>query len=121
MKIKELPKDEMPRERLLQYGVENVSNTDLLSIILRTGTKDISVKELSSTIINRVGGVNNLSNVGIRELSNIKGMGIVKAITLLATIELGRRINSKEVVIKMKLNNVEIVHDAFKKYFVEFR
>ncbi len=121
MKIKELPKDEMPRERLLQYGVENISNTDLLSIILRTGTKDISVKDLSSTILKQVGGINQLGNVGIRELSNIKGMGVVKAITLLAAVELGRRINSKEIVIKMKLNNVELVHEAFKKYFVDLK
>lgn len=121
MKIKELPKSEMPRERLLQYGVENISDTDLLSIILRTGTKDLSVKDLSAMILNRCGGINNLSTIGIRELSNIKGVGVVKAITLLAAIELGKRINSKEVVLHMKLNNVGLVHEAFKKYFVDVK
>ena len=119
MKIKDLPKNEMPRERLLQYGVENLSNIDLISIILRTGIKDISVRELSAEILNSVGGINNLANMGIRELSNIKGMGSVKAITLIAAIELGKRINSKEISLNMKLSNVELVHEAFKKYFID--
>lgn len=118
MRIKDLPKNEMPRERLLQYGVENLSNIDLLSIILRTGIKDISVRELSAEILNSVGGINNLANAGIRELSNIRGMGSVKAITLIAAIELGKRINSKEISLHMKLSNVSLVHDAFKQYFI---
>ena len=83
MKIKELPVTEQPRERLLLYGVENLSNTDLLSIILRTGIKDKSVKEVSENILNKVGNINKLNNIGIRELSNIKGVGQIKAITLI--------------------------------------
>lgn len=121
MKIKDLPKNEMPRERLLQYGVENLSNIDLLSIILRTGIKDLSVRELSAEILNSVGSINNLANAGIRELSNIRGMGSVKAITLIAAIELGKRINSSEISINMKLSNVELVHDAFKQYFINLK
>ena len=50
MRIKDLPKNEMPRERLLQNGVDNLSNIDLLSIILRTGVKNVSVRELSANI-----------------------------------------------------------------------
>ncbi|MCX4365878.1 MAG: DNA repair protein RadC [Bacilli bacterium] len=121
MKIKDLPKNEMPRERLLQYGVENLSNIDLLSIILRTGIKDISVRELSADILNSVGSLNNLADAGIRELSNIKGMGSVKAITLIAAVELGKRISSQEISLHMKLSNVELVHNAFKKYFINLK
>ena len=121
MKIKDLPKNEMPRERLLQYGVENLSNMDLLSIILRTGIKDISVRELSADILNSVGSLNNLADAGIRELSNIKGMGSVKAITLIAAVELGKRISSQEISLHMKLSNVELVHNAFKKYFINLK
>lgn len=121
MKIKDLPKNEMPRERMLQYGVENISNIDLLSIILRTGIKDISVRELAAEILNSVGGINNLADAGIRELSNIKGMGSVKAITLIAAVELGKRINSQEITLHMKLSNVELVHNAFKKYFINLK
>lgn len=118
MRIKDLPKQELPRERLMQYGVENLSNADLLSIILRTGIKDVSVKEIANNILKQVGDINNLNNIGIRELSNIRGVGNVKAITLLASIELGKRISSPEIAIKMKLNNVSLVHDTFKRYFM---
>ena len=117
MSIKDLPVSELPRERLLQYGVENLSNADLLSIILRTGVKDLSVKEVSNNILKSIGSINNLNDIGVRELSKIKGVGQVKAITLIAAIEIGKRINSKEITLKMKLNNVTAVHDAFKSMF----
>ena len=116
--IKDLPECEKPRERLLEYGVENLSNVDLLSIILRSGTKDYSVKEVAIDLLNKVESINDLSLLGIRELSNIKGVGEVKAITLLACIELGKRIVSKEEKRSMRLNNKDIVHEVFKKYFI---
>ena len=118
MKIKDMPKTEMPRERMLKYGVENLSNIDLLSIILRTGVKDVNVTELASIILSQVGGINKLANVGVRELSNIKGMGSVKAITLLAAIELGNRVNNKEIDFNMRLSNGNLIHSAFKRYFI---
>lgn len=118
MKIKDMPTSEMPRERLLKYGVENLSNVDILSIILRTGVKDQNVTELATNILAQVGSINNLSNIGIRELSNIKGMGVVKAITLLAAIELGIRVNSKEIDFNISITNGEIAHNTFKKYFI---
>ena len=50
MRIKDLPTTEMPRERMLQYGVENLSNSDLISIVLRSGIKDTSVKDIANNI-----------------------------------------------------------------------
>ena len=52
MKVKDLPVLERPRERLLKYGVENLSNEELLSIIIKTGTKDYSVKAISQILLN---------------------------------------------------------------------
>ena len=60
MLIKDLPECEKPRERMLEYGVENLSNVDLLSIILRNGVKDISVKEVAINILNNVESINDL-------------------------------------------------------------
>ena len=97
MKVKDLPVSSQPRERMLQYGVENLSDVDLISIILRTGTKDTNVKDVACEILNSVTSINNLNNVGIRELSKIKGVGTIKAITILASIELGKRVNNKEI------------------------
>lgn len=90
--FKELPNTEKPRERLVNKGKENLSNEELLSIILKTGTKDKSVKEVSFELLNLVKDIRNLKDVSINTLTNIKGIGKVKAIELLAVIELGKRI-----------------------------
>lgn len=92
IKFKELPNTEKPRERLVNKGKENLSNEELLSIILKTGTKNISVKEVSCELLNLVKDIRNLKDISINNLTNIKGIGRVKAIELLAAIELGKRI-----------------------------
>lgn len=118
MKVKDLPTSSQPRERLLQYGVENLSDIDLISVILRTGTKDANVKEVACEILKSVNNINDLGTVGIRELSKIKGVGNIKAITLLAAIELGKRVNNKEIALNMPLTTGIKVHDAFKRLFI---
>lgn len=117
MKIKDMPTTEKPRERLMYYGVENLSNADLLSIILRTGTKDLNVKQLSVNTLSTIGNINNFNNIGLRELSKIKGIGNVKAITILASIEFGKRVSNSEVTLNMLLNTTEKAHNLFKRYF----
>lgn len=92
MKIKETPISERPRERLIHYGVGNLNNEELLSIVLKTGTKDKSVKELSLEILKEYKDIQNLSNTSLERLKKIKGIGEVKALEVIATIELGRRI-----------------------------
>lgn len=118
MKLKELPISELPRERLLNVGEINLTNEELLSIILRTGTKNNSVKEVSMNILSSIDNINELNNMDIYELSKIKGVGLVKAITLKASIELGKRVNNIEIKNKMKLNNSDMVHDTFKSLFI---
>ena len=93
--IKEIPKDERPRERLKEVGVENITNIELLSVILKTGTKNKNVKELAIDILNKYEIVD-LKDISINNLMKIKGIGEVKAIELLASIELGKRIYLKE-------------------------
>lgn len=117
MKIKELPDTSKPREKLMYYGVENLSNADLLGIILRTGTKDSNAIDLANNILKKVGNINNLANIGVRELSNFKGVGNTKAITILASIEFGKRVTNKSITPKMPLTNSFHVHEAFKSNF----
>lgn len=114
LKIKDIPKSERPRERLIKYGVENLSNEDLLSIIIKTGTKEYSVKTISQIILNELKDIKNLKNVTLNKLTNIKGIGKVKAIELLASIELGKRVFEEEKKIKIKLNNSSIIYEYFK-------
>ena len=92
MKLKEIPETERPRERLLIEGSSKISNQELLSILINSGTREKSAKELSLQILKEYTDVSNLRNISIEKLKKIKGIGNVKAITLVAAVELGRRI-----------------------------
>ena len=92
MQIKELPKMERPREKLLEYGPSKLSDEELLAIIIKNGTKGYSAKDLGILILQKIGGLENLKNINIHTLDDIKGLGIVKKIELLVLIELGKRI-----------------------------
>ena len=113
MKLKELPKEEMPRERLIKYGVNNLSNEDLISILIRTGNKDSNVKELSSKILSKIKDISNLDDLSLREFTEIKGVGEAKALTILAAIELGKRVSNKNINDRVLINNTSKVHEYF--------
>ena len=98
-KIKEIPQEERPRERLKQLGVEHLSNKELLAIILKTGTKNRSVTDLAIEILKKY-NLPELKEISLNSLTTIKGIGEVKAIELLAAIELGKRINIQEKIKK---------------------
>jgi len=115
--IKDIQKYLRPRERLIKYGVKSLGDDELLAIILRTGSKEKNVKELSCSLINKLGSINNLENATLSELSSIKGIGKVKAIEILASIELGKRVLKKDVS-NIILNNNMIVYDMFKYEFI---
>ena len=113
MRLKELPKAEMPRERLIKYGASNLSNEDLISILIRTGNKDENVKELSSKILSKIKSISSLNDLGLRELTSIKGVGRAKALTILAAIELGKRVNNVNIEDKIVLTNTDKVNEYF--------
>lgn len=90
--IKDIKEEERPRERLLKYGSESVSNIELLSIILKTGIKGESVNNLAIKILNKYENISDLRNINKEQLLSIKGIKNAKAAEFLAAIELGRRI-----------------------------
>lgn len=92
MVLKKLPDGEKPRERLLKYGKENVSNEELIEIILKSGTRKNGIKDISYNILSSVNNINELKDFNIYSLSKINGMSIIKATELIAAIELGRRV-----------------------------
>jgi len=116
--IKDIPSNERPRERLVKYGVKNISNEDLLSIIFKTGTKDKSVKDLSIIVLSKFKDIKNLKEIEINNLLDIKGIGKVKAIELIAAIELGRRVyqdrNINNVQIKSTIDVYEYFNELLK-------
>ena len=115
MKVKDLPINERPRERLIEYGKENLSNEELLSIILKTGNGKVSVREISNNLLNYFNGIENLKNVTKEQLQNVKGIGQVQALTILSVVELGKRIymmsNGEN---KILLNSSRAIYDYMK-------
>ena len=116
IKIKDIPKIDRPRERLLMFGKENLSNEELLAIIIKTGTKGISVKDIASEILKTIHNINNLDNININSFSKIKGLGKVKTIEIMASIELGKRIFlAKEETNKIQYDNPKTIY-LYNKY-----
>ena len=116
IEFKNLPDSDKPRERLYTYGSENLSNEELISIILKTGTKKMSVKEVSLKLLENIGNVNKLKDIGINTLIKINGIGKVKAIEIKAALELGRRVYANnDKIDKINFNSAEVIY----RYFIE--
>ncbi|WP_411343514.1 RadC family protein [Paenibacillus sp. WLX1005] len=90
--LRDIPHEDRPRERMMNYGAEALSHAELLAILLRTGTRDESAIHLATRILKQVGNIRQLVDLSIEELTEIRGIGTAKAIQIKAGIELGRRI-----------------------------
>ncbi len=124
--IKEWAKDDRPREKLLSKTPGALSDSELLAILIRSGTPDHSAVELASQVLKL--GKNNLQELGkltVQELMQIKGIGQAKAITITAALELGRRRqvapslerplvkNSREVAVYLQAILRDLRHEVF--------
>ena len=114
MNFKNMDSDDKPRERLIRYGVENLANEELLAILIKTGNKNYNVKEVSLKLLEKLGNIVNLREIGINTLTKVEGIGLVKAIELKAAVELGRRVyrDNKKNFIKIKSSND--IYELFK-------
>lgn len=113
--IRDIPKNDRPIERLVNNGVNTLSDTELLTILLKTGTKAKSAKNLAEEILKQTGNIYKLKNINIEELYKIKGIGITKAANILAAIELGNRVNSNNYTINgIKINSSSLVFEYYK-------
>lgn len=115
IKLKELPVMERPYEKLELYGPEKLTSAELLAIIIKTGTKEETAVQLAQRVLkinetNKSDDLTFLQDISITELTKIKGIGKVKAIQLLAVVELAKRINipMNSNIIKVK-NTADIV------------
>lgn len=118
MNVKDIPKNERPRERFLSVGSQNLSNQELLAILIKTGTRKYSSMDLAIKIINEVGSIDRLKDVSIASLEKIKGIGPVKAMEVMCAIELGKRIYLNRSNIREKLGNAREIYESCKYLFV---
>lgn len=91
--IKDVPKEDRPRERLLKRGAAHLSNQELLAILLGSGTREEPVTALSHRVLMHFEGLKLLGDATIEELMAIKGIGSAKGVLLLSAIELGKRMH----------------------------
>ena len=96
--IHELPDQEKPREKLLQRGVEALTNAEILAILLRTGVHGCNVIELAQKLLNQYGTLAQLSRSPVTELSSFKGVGAAKALHLAAAFGLATRLAAEQVI-----------------------
>nr|CAA9251190.1 UPF0758 family protein [uncultured Armatimonadetes bacterium] len=92
VRIREIPADERPRERLVKYGADTLSTAELLAILLRTGTEKYSALGLANHLLSTFGSLRGVANATIEEMSAIHGLGPAKAAQIKAAIEFGRRL-----------------------------
>ena len=95
MQIKNMPEEERPQEKLLYEGAGNLSNSELLALIIRTGTSDKSAIQLAEDVISYSSTeIGDLGRADVKELTAIDGIGVSKACSIVASIELAKRLIS---------------------------
>ena len=116
VKIKDMCILDRPRERLIKYGVKNLSDSELLAILIGSGNNKNSAKDLANIILSKCGGTSNLDKLNYNTLITIDGIKESKACNILSAIELSRRINSKVRDLNgIRLTNVNTVFNYYKE------
>ena len=97
MKVKEMSMDQRPREKALRFGLESLSDLELVALILQSGHKNRSVFEIAIDVLKESEDLSKLGNMHVNTLMGIDGIREVKALQLLASVELARRIKKAKV------------------------
>jgi DNA repair protein RadC len=104
LSVKDWSPDDQPREKLLSKGVQALSDAELLAIILGSGSREESVVELSRRMLQSVNHqINQLGKLSVKELMRFKGIGEVKAISVIAAMELGKRRKTEEMPMRVPI------------------
>lgn len=124
LKVKDKPKIERPREKLEKYGAGKLKESELLAILLRSGTKDLDVMKLSQKIL-RDFKDDKILEASVEALQNIHGLGLAKACEIVACFELGKRkLKDKKTNILLKPKDVwdamVDIRGSKKEHFVVF-
>ncbi len=119
IKILDLTKEQRPRERLLKKGVEALSNIELLSILIRSGTHNVSAMELSKKLLyDHENNWSNLSKVSIESLMHYSGIGLAKAAIIASAIEIGRRMSIPQKPSGLFIKSAQSVYNIIRPIFL---
>ncbi|MFH1063430.1 MAG: DNA repair protein RadC [Candidatus Omnitrophota bacterium] len=109
--IKNWPKDDRPREKLLKYGEHTLSNTELLAILLRTGTTGASALDISRKVLQKFKTFRNMSHTDGSQWKEFRGLGSAKIAQIRAAIEIGRRFGEEALEKKVKVKSAQDIVD----------
>ena len=113
------PADDRPREKLLKRGARSLSNSELLAILLRTGTSGVSAIDLARDVLKKFGTFRNMIQTDARDWKDFKGLGSAKVAHIQAALEIGRRFREDELVAgKQKIKSA---HDLAKILMPQMR
>jgi len=120
--IKQWAKDDRPREKLLSKGAENLSNSELLAILIRHGTKAKTAVDLGKEIL-KLGkdNLNELGKLSVKQLMKVKGIGEAKAIGIAAALELGRRRQTADSLEKVVITNSTEIANYLRTALKDYR
>ena len=109
LKIRELPQEERPREKLLRHGPGGLTDAELIAILLRTGVVGQNVIDVARELLKKYESLRELSRCSVDELSKIRGVGPAKAMHLVAAFGLGQRL-AEQALTGRKLDSPELIH-----------
>ena len=107
-RIREMPEDERPREKLAAHGASALSDAELIAILLRTGRIGANAIDVARDLLKRHGSLRELSRCGVEELAKASGIGFAKAVQLAAAFDLGNRL-AREPLANRKIDSPELV------------
>ena len=110
LKIREMPRDERPREKLAAHGASALTDPELIAILLRTGIRGANAIEVGRKLLMDYGSLRGLSRCTVDELAKINGVGFAKAVQLAAAFDLGQRL-ARETLSKQKIDSPELVNE----------
>jgi DNA repair protein RadC len=113
--IQRLPEAERPRERLMLHGPDSLSTTELVAILLGSGTKSKPVLELAQELVMHFGSLSQLAEATVEELCQIKGIGLAKAIQLKAAMTLGLRLSKQAILPRYRIEHPMHAYNLIKE------
>jgi DNA repair protein RadC len=109
-RIREMPQEERPREKLAAHGASALTDPELIAILLRTGIAGANAIEVARELLKRHGSLRELSRCGVDELAKVPGVGFTKAVQLAAAFDLGNRL-ARETLANQKIDSPELVNE----------
>lgn len=119
LRIKDMPEEDRPMEKLMRLGVKALSDEELAAILIGTGTKRKSALELASSLLRTGQPKAGLLQATVEELMHIDGIGRTKASRILAGVQLGKRLSEEQAFFSITLANPQSIANYFRTYYAE--